>query len=138
MTIGRREAVNTWKIGIENSDGGFLFWAQNGDGGGLVGWCKPESLHQECLESSGASRLDAAERGDDDDDGGDDDNDGGDADDDDAVGHVIVSINVCMVNRFEDLWIHEVVLWIYKMTQTENIEKIVNHGIPVENMNIGK
>ena len=103
-----------------------------------MGWCKPESLHQECLESSGASRLDAAERGDDDDDGGDDDNDGGDADDDDAVGHVIVSINVCIVNRFEDLWIHEVVLWIYKMTQTENIEKIVNHGIPVEYMNIGK
>ena len=28
-----------------------------GGNGGLVGWCKPESLHQACLESSGASRL---------------------------------------------------------------------------------
>ena len=53
-------------------------------GNGRLGWCKPESLHQECLESSGASRLDP---GDPDDDG---DGDGGDGDvgdgDDDAGG----------------------------------------------------
>ena len=49
-----------------------------GNGSGL-GWCKPESLHQECLESSGASRLDnPADR----DDPGADDGDNPDADED--------------------------------------------------------
>ena len=55
-------------------------------GNGGLGWCKPESLHQECLESSGASRLDPGDPGDD----GDDGDDGGDGDvgdgDDDAGG----------------------------------------------------
>ena len=52
-----------------------------GNASGL-GWCKPESLHQECLESSGASRLDNADRDDADADGHDSDaDDAGDVDD---------------------------------------------------------
>ena len=58
-----------------------------GNGSGL-GWCKPESLHQECLESSGASRLDnAGDRDDADADNADADADDGDRDDADADGH---------------------------------------------------
>ena len=53
-----------------------------GGNGGLVGWCKPESLHQACLESSGASRLDPAHPDDVDDPADADDiGDPGDADD---------------------------------------------------------